>query len=133
MDLKTAEKKRLFRCGEGMFESVLGFVGDSRTAIVISHETKTEPPNDFTVDLETGKRTKLTDFRDPAPELTGLKKELIKYKRDDGVPALRHALPAARLQGRHPAAPDHLGLPARVQRRRHGRPGAHRRPTRSPA
>ncbi len=86
MDLKTSEKKRLFRCGDGMYDSVLGFVGDSRSTIVISHETKTEPANDFTVDLETGKRTKLTDFRDPAPELTGLKKELIKYKRDDGVP-----------------------------------------------
>ena len=32
------------------------------------------------------KWTKLTDFRDPAPELTGLKKELITYRRDDGVP-----------------------------------------------
>ena len=69
-----------------MYESVLGFVGDSRSTIVISHETVAEPPNDFTVNLETGKRTKLTDFRDPAPELTGLKKELIKYKRNDGVP-----------------------------------------------
>ena len=85
-DLKTAETSRLFRCGEKVFESVLGFVGDSRSRIVISHETNTEPPNDFTVDLDTGKRTKLTDFRDPAPQLTGLKKELIKYKRDDGVP-----------------------------------------------
>ena len=86
MDLKSGLKTRLFRCGEGMYESVLGFVGDSRSTIVISHETVAEPPNDFTVNLETGKRTKLTDFRDPAPQLTGLKKELIKYKRNDGVP-----------------------------------------------
>ena len=86
LNLKTAEKTRLFHCGEKVFESVLGFVGNSRSTLVISHESKTEPPNDFTVDLETGKRTKLTDFRDPAPELTGLKKELLKYKRDDGVP-----------------------------------------------
>ena len=86
MDLKTAEKTRLFQCAEETYESVLGFVGNSRSTILVSHETKTEPPNDFTVDLETGKRTKLTDFRDPAPQLTGLKKELIKYKRDDGVP-----------------------------------------------
>jgi dipeptidyl aminopeptidase/acylaminoacyl peptidase len=86
LDLKTAQKTRLFHCGEKAYESVLGFVGNSRSTIVISHETNTEPPNDFTVDLETGKRAKLTDFRDPAPELTGLKKELIKYKRDDGVP-----------------------------------------------
>ncbi len=85
-NLKTAEKSRLFRCGEKVYESLIGFVGDSRSTIVISHETNTEPPNDFTVDLQSGKRTKLTDFRDPAPQLTGLKKELIKYKRDDGVP-----------------------------------------------
>jgi dipeptidyl aminopeptidase/acylaminoacyl peptidase len=86
MDLKTAEKRRLFQCAEKTFESVLGFVGDSRSAIIVSHETKTEPPNDFTVDLESGQRKKLTDFRDPAPQLRGLKKELIKYTREDGVP-----------------------------------------------
>jgi dipeptidyl aminopeptidase/acylaminoacyl peptidase len=86
MDLKTAEKTRLFRCGEKTYESVLGFVGNSRSAIIVSHETKTDPPNDFTIDLQSGNRTRLTDFRDPAPQLTGLKKELIKYKRDDGVP-----------------------------------------------
>ena len=86
MNLKTAEKNRLFECGEKTYEPILGFVGNSRKTILISHETKTEPPNDFTVDLETGKRQKITDNRDPAPELTSLKKELIKYKRDDGVP-----------------------------------------------
>ena len=86
LDLKTGAKTRLFHCGEQTFERVLGFVGDSRSIILISHETKTEPANYFTVDLPSRKRTKLTDFRDPAPQLTNLKKELIKYQRDDGVP-----------------------------------------------
>jgi dipeptidyl aminopeptidase/acylaminoacyl peptidase len=86
LNLKSGEKTRLFRCGERMFESVLSFVGDSRSKIVIRHETKTDPPNIFTVDLASGQRNKLTDYRDPAPQLTGLKKELIKYQRDDGVP-----------------------------------------------
>jgi dipeptidyl aminopeptidase/acylaminoacyl peptidase len=86
LDLKTGDKKRLFHCGEGAFERVLSFVGDSRSMILISHETRTEPTNYFLVDLNSGKRTKLTDFQDPAPRLTGLKKELIKYRRDDGVP-----------------------------------------------
>jgi dipeptidyl aminopeptidase/acylaminoacyl peptidase len=86
MDLNTGEKKRLFQCADGAFESVVAFVGDSRTNILIRHETKTEPTNYFIVDLTSGKRTKLTDFRDPAPQLTGIKKELIKYQRDDGVP-----------------------------------------------
>jgi dipeptidyl aminopeptidase/acylaminoacyl peptidase len=86
LNLKTRDKSRLFHCGEQMFERPLGFVGDSRSMILISHETKTEPTNYFTVDLKSGRRTKLTDFRDPAPQLTGLKKELIKYQRGDGVP-----------------------------------------------
>ncbi len=86
MDLKTGNKSRLFHCGEQMFERVLGFIGDSRSTILISHETKIDPSNYFTVDLQSGKRTKLTNFQDPAPQLTGLKKELIKYQRNDGVP-----------------------------------------------
>jgi dipeptidyl aminopeptidase/acylaminoacyl peptidase len=86
LDLKTGDKNRVFHCREQTFERALGFVGDSRSTILISHETKTEPANYFTVDLNTGKRTKLTDLQDPAPQLTGLKKELIKYQRADGVP-----------------------------------------------
>jgi dipeptidyl aminopeptidase/acylaminoacyl peptidase len=87
LDLKTGTKSRLFQCGEHAFETALGFVGQERTTILLRHETKTEPPNYFTVALDDpGKRTSLTSYRDPAPELTGMRKELIKYKRDDGVP-----------------------------------------------
>jgi dipeptidyl aminopeptidase/acylaminoacyl peptidase len=86
MSLKTLKKSRMFECAKEAHETVLGFVGNSRSAVLIRHETKTDPPNDFTLDLDTGKRTQLTFYRDPAPQLTGMKKELIKYKRDDGVP-----------------------------------------------
>jgi dipeptidyl aminopeptidase/acylaminoacyl peptidase len=86
MSLKTLQKDRLFRCGEGVYERPLSFVGTSRTRIVTERESKTEPMNVFVVDLKSGERTKLTDFRDPAPQLTGLTKELIKYRRQDGVP-----------------------------------------------
>ncbi len=86
LDLKSRAKTRLFHCAEKTFERPLGFVDDSRSMIVISHEAKTEPANYFTVDLKTDTRTKLTDFHDPAPQLTNMKKELIKYQRDDGVP-----------------------------------------------
>ncbi len=43
LDLVTGDKARLFHCGERTFERPLGFVGDSRSTIVISHESKTEP------------------------------------------------------------------------------------------
>jgi dipeptidyl aminopeptidase/acylaminoacyl peptidase len=86
LDLKTLKKERLFHCAAGVYERPLGFVGDSRTRIVTERESRTEPINVFVVDLKSGERTKLTDFTDPAPELTALSKELIKYRRVDGVP-----------------------------------------------
>jgi dipeptidyl aminopeptidase/acylaminoacyl peptidase len=86
MDLSTLRKERLFRCPDGVFESPLGFVGESRGRILTRRESTTEPANFVLVDLGSGERTRLTDFKDPAPELTGLSKELIKYRRADGVP-----------------------------------------------
>jgi dipeptidyl aminopeptidase/acylaminoacyl peptidase len=85
MSLKTLEKKRLFACAEGKYESFIAFPGESRGRILISSESPSAPPNYYLSDLKSKKTTALTDFRDPAPQLTGLKKELIKYKRDDGV------------------------------------------------
>jgi dipeptidyl aminopeptidase/acylaminoacyl peptidase len=86
LDLKSLRKERLFHCAAGVYERPLGFVGDSRTHIVTERESRTEPMNVFVVDLKSGDRTKLTDFVDPSPELTALRKELIKYQRSDGVP-----------------------------------------------
>jgi dipeptidyl aminopeptidase/acylaminoacyl peptidase len=63
-----------------------GFVGDSRGTILVEHESKTEPPNVFTVNMSAGTRTKLTDYHDPAPRLSAARKELINYRRADGVP-----------------------------------------------
>lgn len=85
MSLKTLEKKRLFACPEGRYEIFVTFPGESRDRILISSESPSEPPNYYLSDLKSKKKAALTDFRDPAPQLTGLKKELIKYKRADGV------------------------------------------------
>jgi dipeptidyl aminopeptidase/acylaminoacyl peptidase len=86
LDLNSLKKQRLFHCADGVYERPLTFVGNSRTQILTERESKTEPSNFFIVDLKSGERTALTDYKDPAPELTGLTKELIKYKRADGVP-----------------------------------------------
>lgn len=85
LNLKTMEKKRLFRCGEKSYETFIDFVGNSRTQIVTSYESKTEPPNYYLYDLNSKKREKLTDYKDPAPQLKGFSKQLIKYERADGV------------------------------------------------
>ncbi|MCG3120245.1 MAG: hypothetical protein ALAOOOJD_02872 [bacterium] len=84
-NLKTLAKQNIFRAPEKAYESFTAFVGNDRNTIVTRYESPTEPPNYFTTDLKKNKRTTLTDFKDPAPQLTGLKKELVKYKRADGV------------------------------------------------
>lgn len=85
MNLKTMKKERLFQCAEAKYETFVDFVGKSRKEIIIRHESKTEPPNYYLFNLKKKKMKALTEFKDPAPQLTGLKKQLIKYKRADGV------------------------------------------------
>lgn len=84
-NIKTEEKKRLFQCGETSYETFSSFVGKSRNQIITRYESKTEPPNYYIVDLKRKKRKALTHYKDPAPKLTGMKKQLIKYTRGDGV------------------------------------------------
>jgi len=94
-NLKTREKQSLFRATESRYDTFVGFIGKSRNRIVTRAESKTEYPNFVSVELaakpdektENGtKRENITTFTDPAPSLASLKKELIKYKRADGVP-----------------------------------------------
>jgi dipeptidyl aminopeptidase/acylaminoacyl peptidase len=85
MNLKTMKKERLFQCQDPSYETFAGFSGPSRSQIITSRESRTEPPNYFLYNLKNGRRKALTEFKDPAPGLTAVKKELVKYKRDDGV------------------------------------------------
>ena len=85
VNIRTLNKKRLFQSAAARFEMFEDFQGNSRRFLLISSESPTEPPNTYRLDLKTGKRQALTDFKDPAPQLTGLKKQLIKYKRADGL------------------------------------------------
>jgi len=86
MNLKSLEKERLFQCADQSYQRFVDFLGDSKEEIIITHESKTEPPNYFIYSLQSKKMTPLTDYKDPAPQMTGMKKELIEYKREDGVP-----------------------------------------------
>jgi len=85
MNIKTLKKERLFHCQDPAYETFVDFLGDSRSKIITSYQTQTDPPNYYIYDLNSNKRKALTEFKDPAPQLTGIKKERIKYKRDDGV------------------------------------------------
>ena len=79
------QTERIFQSGEDCYESFVDFTGKSRDRIITNFQSKTEPPNYFVLDLKNGKRQALTDYKDPAPQMTGMIKKLVKYKRDDGV------------------------------------------------
>ena len=85
MNIKTMKKERLFQCKDPYDENFVDFFGGSRGQIITTRESKTEPPNYYLVDLKTGRSRALTEFKDPAPQLTAVKKQLVKYNREDGV------------------------------------------------
>ena len=85
MNVKTLAKERLFQSLDPAYETFIDFNGSSRTEAITSYETKTNPPNYYVLNIKNKKRRALTEFKDPAPKLTAVKKELIKYKRADGV------------------------------------------------
>jgi dipeptidyl aminopeptidase/acylaminoacyl peptidase len=85
-NLATRTSETVFRSGEGVFEQFVRFLDRERKQFLLRHESPTEPPNYFIGALGSTERTRITDVRDPAPQLTGIKRTVLKYARDDGVP-----------------------------------------------
>lgn len=88
-NMESMETERLWRCEEGTLEFVAGIVKsseDTKPTILTRRESDTAPPNYFLRDLEKGTEKALTEFKDPTPQIRGITKELVKYKRADGVP-----------------------------------------------
>jgi dipeptidyl aminopeptidase/acylaminoacyl peptidase len=86
LDLATLAKQRLFHCADGRYERFLAFLGGARALALVRSESPTEPPNLLVVDLASGARRRLGDYRDPVPLLARATKELVRYARKDGVP-----------------------------------------------
>ena len=86
LNVRTLKTERLWQSGEKDYESFVALVDDDATRIITVRESLTEPPNYYLRNVKTGERTALTNFRDPAPQLAGVSKQLVKYTRKDGVP-----------------------------------------------
>jgi dipeptidyl aminopeptidase/acylaminoacyl peptidase len=83
-NIKTRQSERLFRADGKSYEYVVGLLDDNGTRFITRRESPTDPPNYF---LRSGDSAKaLTNYPDPAPQLRGVQKRLVTYKRPDGVP-----------------------------------------------
>ena len=85
LDLKTLKTERLFRCPEKTYESVITPLDDEAKTLLTEYETPADPPNYYARNLAAGTKRVLTQFKDPAPQLAGVAKQFVTYKRNDGV------------------------------------------------
>jgi dipeptidyl aminopeptidase/acylaminoacyl peptidase len=100
-DLTARAGHRLFRSADSTYESVVALLDDDASRFITRFETPDSPPNLFIRErAKPDAKTPLTHFPDPAPQLRGIKKELVTYKRNDGVQlSFTLYLPADHVQG----------------------------------
>ena len=85
LDLGTFETERLFRSADDAYEVVTAVLSDDGRSVLTRRETRVEPPNYHVRDTTNGRTRAITSFQDPAPQLSGITKELVTYERADGV------------------------------------------------
>jgi dipeptidyl aminopeptidase/acylaminoacyl peptidase len=98
-NLKTLSAERLFRSDKQAFESFVAWVDRAKGQFLVRHETPTDPPNYFVRTLgdsipdaaegeahhKTAASRQVTRVLDPTPQIRGITKRLVTYKRADGV------------------------------------------------
>lgn len=92
LDLVTLEKSRWFQSGVDRHASFVQFASCGATPysmMIVRAESRTEPPNFHLVEVTSSPGSRparaLTSFPDPHPQLTGIEKQLLRYRREDGV------------------------------------------------
>jgi dipeptidyl aminopeptidase/acylaminoacyl peptidase len=83
-DLATLKAERIFRSGSDHYENVQALADEAGTRFLTWRESPSDPPNYFLREAA-GSAKALTAYPDPAPILRGITKQLVKYKRPDGV------------------------------------------------
>ncbi|HVF45157.1 MAG TPA: prolyl oligopeptidase family serine peptidase [Pyrinomonadaceae bacterium] len=88
MNVQTLKTERLFRSDAQAYETVVALAKDDASQVITRRETPILPSNFYVRTLgaanDSGLRA-LTNVPDATPQLQGIKKQLVKYKRADGV------------------------------------------------
>ena len=84
-DLKTGKTIRLWRSEAPYYETVNEFIDPVRGLLLTVRQSVSEVPNYFIRDLRRGTLKQVTKFENPYPQMADVHKELVTYKRKDGV------------------------------------------------
>lgn len=85
LELTTGRKMRLWQCQAPYYEFVVALLDPKKNSFVTSRESNSENPNYFMRTAGSSKLTQLTAFEQPYPQLRDVKKQVLRYKRADGV------------------------------------------------
>jgi dipeptidyl aminopeptidase/acylaminoacyl peptidase len=85
LELSTGKKTRLWQCQAPYYETFITFLDYKKGVFVTSRESNTENPNYYQRTIGSTKLAALTNFPHPYPQIKDVKKEVLKYKRADGV------------------------------------------------
>ncbi|MEM6802580.1 MAG: prolyl oligopeptidase family serine peptidase, partial [Bacteroidota bacterium] len=84
-DLESGKTERLWRSKNPYYEYPIAIRDPKKLTVLTSRESKEMPANFYIRNLKSGELSQISDFSNPYPQLEGIKKELIKYKRNDGL------------------------------------------------
>lgn len=85
-DLATKKTDILWRCNESYFENIVKVIDADKLVLLTRRENEKEVPNYWIKNLKLRIADRqLTFFTNPYPQLDGVTKEKIRYKRADGV------------------------------------------------
>jgi dipeptidyl aminopeptidase/acylaminoacyl peptidase len=85
LDLATGKAERIWRSDGQRYARVVAPVDDDGADAILSRETPTDPPQLYAYSFESKAERQITHFTHPVPELAKVKKQLIKWKRKDGL------------------------------------------------
>ncbi|KAL2624088.1 hypothetical protein R1flu_008333 [Riccia fluitans] len=94
LDIDTGAKERIWESArENYYETVVALMSDQADAdldlnqlrVLVSKESQTEPPQYFLRSWAEQTLSQITNFPHPYPQIADLRKEIIRYERNDGV------------------------------------------------
>ncbi|MGI4729524.1 MAG: prolyl oligopeptidase family serine peptidase [Janthinobacterium lividum] len=85
-DLASKQNEIIWRCAEGTYEFVVDVIDPNKLTLITRKESQKDVPNYFLKDLTAKTAEKpITSFTNPYPQMVGVSKQKITYKRSDGV------------------------------------------------
>lgn len=84
-NIEKGKSKRIWQSEAPSYEYFVDFINPSDLSFLISKESVTDQPNFFIYHSKKKTVTQLTNFPDPYPTLKNVRKEVIRYKRSDGI------------------------------------------------